>query len=66
MGEAGEMSGPGKASLREMKGKGRAAEGTIRHPQLPGHRHSGSVTCESGRGVVGAPQAHPPSPFLLP
>ena len=44
MGEASEMGGPGKASLREMKGKGRAAEGTTRHPQLPGHRRAGSVT----------------------
>lgn len=44
MGEAGEMGGPGKASLREMKGKGRTAEGTTHHPQLPGYHHAGSVT----------------------
>lgn len=44
MGEAGEMGGPGKASLREMKGKGRTAEGTTHYPQLPGYHHAGSVT----------------------
>lgn len=44
MGEAGETGGPGKASLREMKGKGRAAEGTTPHPQPPGYHHAGSVT----------------------
>lgn len=43
-GEAGEMGGPEKAALREVKGEDGAAE----HPQLPGYRHhgrsSGSVT----------------------
>lgn len=44
MGEAGEMGGPEKAALREVKGEDGAAE----HPQLPGYHHhgrsSGSVT----------------------
>ena len=48
VGEAGEMGGPEKAALREMKGEDGADERATHRPQLPGFRHygrsSGSVT----------------------